>query len=282
MQVWVGTSGYAYADWVGDFYPRGTSSTGMLAHYVTHFPLVELNFTFYRQPTALDLDRIAGRTPAAFQFLVKLHQAFSHEHDLSSAPGFREAVRGLKERGQLLGLLCQYPQRFHNTEENRQRLRALAELFAGHPLAIEFRHVSWHQPEIPAWLAELGDLGDHGLHLVSVDAPDLPGLYPSGLVQSSRLVYIRLHSRRGSSWYQSDKDRYDYLFSDAELTEWLEALRQAREQADRALVLFNNCRRAQAAANAQRLKELLEQLAPELEVVQPFAAPRAHQGRLFG
>jgi len=275
MQVWIGTSGYAYADWVGSFYPPGTSSSGMFRHYAAHFPLVELNFTYYRQPTPLDLERIAARAPAGFQFVVKLHQSLSHEHDLSGAAAFREAVRGLKERGQLLGLLCQYPQRFHNEPGNQARLLDLAAAFPGHELAVEFRHVSWHRPDVPDWLRE------HGLHLVAVDAPRIPALYPSGLVQSSRLIYVRLHSRRAEWWYLSDKERYDYDYSDAELREWLEALRNARSGADRALVLFNNCRHAQAAANAQRFAELLRTLAPELDVVPAFAEHEPHQRALF-
>ena len=51
MQLWIGTSGYVYPDWVGPFYPPRTLSSGMLTYYTKHFPLVELNFTFYRPPT---------------------------------------------------------------------------------------------------------------------------------------------------------------------------------------------------------------------------------------
>jgi uncharacterized protein YecE (DUF72 family) len=275
MQLWIGTSGYSYGEWVGDFYPPGTSSAAMLGYYATRFPLVELNFTYYRVPTRLDLDRIAARVPVGFQFLVKLHQALSHEQDLSGAAAFRDAVQGLQERGQLLGLLCQYPQRFHQTDENRQHVERLAKEFSRHTLAVEFRHNSWHRADVPHWLCE------SGLHFVSVDAPAIPALYPTGLVQSSRLIYVRLHSRRASSWYASDHDRYDYSYSDPELLEWLKALRTAREQADRALVLFNNCRRAQAAANAERFEQLLAELAPELEVVRPFGTPPVEQRSLF-
>src|SRR5262249_49105241 len=59
MQLWIGTSGYSYPDWVGPFYPPGTRGGRMLAHYCRRFPLVELNFTFYRPPTAPILERIA-------------------------------------------------------------------------------------------------------------------------------------------------------------------------------------------------------------------------------
>ena len=81
MHVWLGTSGYSYPDWVGKFYPRGTSPNRMLASYARSFPLVELNFAYYRVPTPAMLARMAGQTPDGFQFLVKLHRSLSHEQD---------------------------------------------------------------------------------------------------------------------------------------------------------------------------------------------------------
>jgi uncharacterized protein YecE (DUF72 family) len=277
MHVWIGTSGYSYADWLGRFYPHGTPAARMFDCYVRRFPLVELNYTYYRPPEAKDLDRLAGRAPDAFQFLVKLHQSFTHELDFSQTAAFRAALEPLRERKMLLGLLAQFPQRFHNETENRQGIEELAERFAGHELAVEFRHASWARPDVAEWLK------DQGIHLVAVDAPAIPALYPSGLVHSTRLIYVRLHSRRTENWYQGDKDRYDYLYSDAEMLEWLNALATRADQADRALLLFNNCRRSQAAENAERVRQLLDQFAPVLEGVPAFR-PRSEgpqQGELF-
>jgi uncharacterized protein YecE (DUF72 family) len=59
MNVWVGTSGYSHRDWAGSFYPAGTRPYRMLAYHPRHFPLVELNFTFYRPTTPEMLGRIA-------------------------------------------------------------------------------------------------------------------------------------------------------------------------------------------------------------------------------
>ncbi len=118
MQLWIGTSGYSYPDWVGGFYPPGTSAQKMFAHYVRHFPLVELNYTFYRPAEKSSLLRLARRAPKEFQFIVKLHRSLSHEHDLSGAAAIREAVDGLQKENRLLGLLCQYPQEFHYTKQN--------------------------------------------------------------------------------------------------------------------------------------------------------------------
>jgi uncharacterized protein YecE (DUF72 family) len=267
MRIWIGTSGYSYPDWVGGFYPLGMRTDRMLAHYVHHFPLVELNFTFYRPPTAEMLGRMAQQVPAGFQFLMKMPRALSHENDPRELPGFRRAAEELQRRGQLMSLLCQLPQATHNEKQHRAWLETLSQELAGLPLAVEFRHHSWSQPDVPPWLAE------HHYELVSVDAPSIPSLYPSGLVQSGPGVYVRFHSRIAYNWYKSDKDRYDYHYDDAALAEWIGDVRGAAAATDRVMLLFNNCQRSHAAENAQRMRELFATLAPELEVVAPFAAP---------
>ena len=265
MKVWVGTSGYSYSDWLGGLYPAGTRPGRMLRHYCGHFPLVELNFTFYHPPTAEVLARMAEQTPEGFQFLVKLPRTLSHEEEPKDLPGFRQAVSELSRRNQLLGLLCQLPQATHDTPRHRGWLQTLASELTGYPMAVEFRHHTWFHPEVAPWLRE------RGLSLVSVDVPDLPGLYPRGLVQSSPTIYVRFHSRQAEKWYDDEKGRYDYSFNDEALGEWIEAIR--RSESDKVLLLFNNCKRGQAAVNAQRMRELLARMAPELEVVPPFAAP---------
>src|SRR5437773_2070177 len=101
MDIWLGTSGYSYPDWIGDFYPAGLRSERMLAWYSRQFPLVELNFTFYRTPTASMLAKLAEKTPDGFQFLVKLPQSLSHEQDRHDLDNFRKAVLELQQRQQL-------------------------------------------------------------------------------------------------------------------------------------------------------------------------------------
>ena len=68
MNVWIGTSGYSYPDWVGEFYPTGLPSGKMLGWYSRFFPLVEINFTFYRVPTAAMLLHLAAQTQRDFSF----------------------------------------------------------------------------------------------------------------------------------------------------------------------------------------------------------------------
>jgi uncharacterized protein YecE (DUF72 family) len=141
-------------------------------------------------------------------------------------------------------------------------------------MAVEFRHVSWACIQIDEWLQE------RNIVLVSVDVPDLPTLYPRKLVQSGRQIYIRLHSRRASSWHGEGADRYDYAYSDLELQSWIDGLAARAEKVDRATILFNNCRRANAVINAQRLMELLTLRDSPFVVI--HAAPAATaQGNLF-
>jgi uncharacterized protein YecE (DUF72 family) len=251
MKVWVGTSGYSYADWVGPFYPPGTRTNRMLAEYVHHFPLVELNFTFYRPPTPEMLARQAERVPAGFQFLVKLPRSISHEERPDELDLFRRSAQEMRRRGCLLGLLCQLPQAHHYTPKRLDWLARVGSELRDYRLAVEFRHRSWARADVPGWL------GERGIDLVSVDAPDIPQLFPSGLVRSTGRVYVRLHSRNTGNWYQSDKERYDYDYSDAELGEWVEAILHTAEQTEEALVLFNNCHGGRAAVNARRIAELL-------------------------
>jgi uncharacterized protein YecE (DUF72 family) len=273
MQVWIGTCGYSFPDWVGPFYPPGTGSERMLGSYAAHFPLVELNFTFYRPPTPAMLARLAEKAPAGFQFVVKVPRTLSHEEDGRDLAGFRTAVEELRQRDRLLGLLCQLPQATHDEPRHRAWIDTLASELTGLGLAVEFRHRSWLRPDVPDWLRE------RQVDLVSVDVPDLPGLYPRALVQAGPRLYVRFHSRNAANWYGSDKERYDYTFSDSEMAEWVSGLAAASERSERALLLFNNCHRGQAAVNARQMHALFTRLCPDIPIVSPFAEPAGPQQR---
>jgi uncharacterized protein YecE (DUF72 family) len=277
MQVWIGTSGYSYLDWVGPFYPNGTRPNRMLAHYVREFPLVELNFTYYKAPTPGMLVRLAEKVPKGFQFLVKLPMTLSHEESHRDLLGFRQAVEAMAQHGCVAGLLCQLPQATHNLAGHRKWVERLGGELGSFHLAVEFRHHSWFKPDVNIWLASLG------LDLVSVDVPDIPSLYPRGLVHSTDRIYIRLHSREKDNWYAENKDRYDYFYEDADIEQWIEALARVSGVARTAFVLFNNCMRSQAAENARRMKQLMKKLVPEMDVLSPFAEtpPLSTQHTLF-
>lgn len=275
MNVWIGTSGYSYPDWIGDFYPSGTRSHQMLPYYSRFFPLVELNFTFYRPPTSAMLARLADNAPSDFQFIVKLPRSLSHEQRRDDLASFRTAATELQRRKQLLGVLCQMPQSTHYGKQSLDWLRTLGDELSELRLAVEFRHRSWARDDMPEWMA-----ANH-LDIVAVDVPDIPALFPRGWVQSSRRAYVRLHSRRADSWYGGDKERYDYSYKDGELNEWIELMKAAHEQTREVLFLFNNCFRGQAVSNGRHLRQLIEERTPDVPVVSPFAEPPSRQRSLF-
>jgi uncharacterized protein YecE (DUF72 family) len=263
VRYWVGTSGYSYPDWVGPFYPPGTRGTKMLDFYSSVFPLVELNFSYYRLPTPEMLARLAEQTPAGFQFLVKLTKTISHQENPADIPAFRAAALEMRQRDRLLGILCQMPQSAHQSKKRWRWLESLFDQFSGLGLAVEFRHCSWSEPVV----AER--LGKAQVDLVSVDVPNLPDLYPRGLVQSTERAYIRLHSRKAENWYGSDQERYDYNYSREEMTEWISSLTLAESKVRQAYVLFNNCHHSQAAANAKQFRDLLRTIPKGAELVEP-------------
>ena len=276
MNVWIGTSGYSYPDWVGDFYPEGTRPANMLPYYCRFFPLVELNFTFYRPPTLDTLGRLADKKPEGFQFVVKLPRTLSHERNPSDLPGFRAAVEELRHRNKLMGLLCQLPQSTHYEKKAVNWLERLGQELADFRLAVEFRHRSWFRPRLTEWMAK------QHLDLVAVDVPDLPALFPRGWVQSGRRAYVRLHSRNAANWYRSEKQRYDYNYDDSALGEWVESLCAAEDRTDEVLFLFNNCFRGQAIENGRRMRVQIEERAPEVHLVATPSAQQPWQGSLFG
>src|SRR5437867_3918272 len=104
-KFWIGTSGFSYRDWVGPIYPPRTRPAEMLELYASKFSIVELNFTFYRMPSAGLFERMVERTPRGFQFLVKIYADVTHARRLDCISQFCEALAPLRDRGRLAGVL---------------------------------------------------------------------------------------------------------------------------------------------------------------------------------
>ncbi len=258
----IGTSGYSFADWVGAFYPPRTQQRQMFAYYVQHFNAVELNFTYYRIPTADTLGRIGRRSPEGFRFWVKANQLTTHEQDRFVADQFLDGLVPLREAGKLAGVLLQFPQSFHRTVANRKYLAAALGDFAAAPAAVEFRHRSWDNP------ATFDGLRARGVTLVVPDVPALGGLFRPAAAVTTRTGYLRLHSRNADNWYagrsagpgEGGRDRYDYSYSHEELTAIAREWSDLEEGPDAIFTFFNNCHRGQAAANAEAFRRIVESL----------------------
>jgi uncharacterized protein YecE (DUF72 family) len=253
--VLIGTSGYSYADWVGPFYPQGLHKSEYLSFYAAEFPVVELNFSYYTQPSASTLERMIEKTPEDFRFAVKAHQSLTHKVDEDfpkEARRFREGIRPLAEAGRLAAVLLQFPYSFHYTPECRRHLQRVCESFADLPKAVEFRGSEWQRDSVYRGLREVQTA------LVNVDEPRLPKLPRPSEVVSSDLAYLRLHGRNADNWWKGDNvSRYDYLYSSGELSEWLPMIERMLAKSRLLLVIFNNHSRGQAIRNARELQGLL-------------------------
>lgn len=153
MRLHVGTSGFAYKEWIGSFYPAGTRDKDMLARYAERLDAVEINNTFYRFPTAAGLAAWAAQVPARFRFAIKAPQRITHVKRLrdvhDDVARLLDAVLTLGPRlGPLLFLL---PPRMP------LNLEALRDLVIRFPpvvqVAFEFRDAHWLCDEVYAVLA---------------------------------------------------------------------------------------------------------------------------------
>jgi uncharacterized protein YecE (DUF72 family) len=145
--IWVGTSGFQYAEWKGSFYPQNLATAKMLPYYAERFPTTEINYSFYRVPALKTLANWSAATPDRFRFTLKAPQQITHVRRLRNAEDvlgrFEEAVRSL---GDKLGMiLFQLPS---SLKKDLPLLRDfLGSLPADLPSAFEFRHASWFGDE---------------------------------------------------------------------------------------------------------------------------------------
>ena len=143
--LFTGTSGFAYQEWKGSFYPEGLKDADMLAHYASRLRSVEINYTFRRDPSPKTVTGWIERSPETFRFAVKAHQRITHWLRLRDAGGavaaFLDRVRGLGHRLGPILFQCPPTLRF-----DRDLLEGfVASLPPGFAYVMEFRHPSWEE-----------------------------------------------------------------------------------------------------------------------------------------
>jgi len=148
MNVWIGTSGFQYPEWKGNFYPEDLPAAKMLPFYAERFSTTEINYTFHRIPAAKTIDNWSQQTPAHFKFALKAPQKITHFAKLRDCADtldyFCQIVSGLGER--LGPILFQLPPNFKKDAAILSSfLRELPSKFRG---AFEIRHESWFDEEI--------------------------------------------------------------------------------------------------------------------------------------
>src|SRR5208283_2966690 len=230
MNLYVGTSGYSYKEWKGNFYPGDLPGKLMLNYYAGRFRTVEINNTFYRMPSVSVLETWAGDVPPDFKFVLKASRQITHIKRLKNAADsvsyLLEAAGTLKER--LGALLFQLPP---NMKKDVPRLRDfLALLPPRRRVAFEFRHQSWFDEEV------FGLLGDNQAALCIAEAE---GELEVPFVATGDWGYLRLR-------------RPDY--GDEELKTWANRVRE-QDWRD-AFVFFKHEAEGKAPQMARRFIEL--------------------------
>lgn len=146
--ILVGTSGYAYPEWKGSFYPADLAASKMLPYYASRFSTVEINATFYRMPTPKIIANWASQVPPSFRFTLKAPKRITHDRRLNDAgelvAGFCAAASELGP--QLAALLFQLPPNFKKNLEVFDRF--LDTLPPRACAAFEFRHESWWDEDV--------------------------------------------------------------------------------------------------------------------------------------
>jgi uncharacterized protein YecE (DUF72 family) len=263
-KVYLGTSGYSYDDWVGPFYPQGTGKAAFLEYYASRFSMVELNFTYYRQPDSRALQSMLAATREDFLFSIKVHKSLTHEVEADwkkAAYTYLRGVNPLVESERLAGVLLQFPFSFHYAEDNRRYLGQLCDELKELPLVIEFRNSAWQRKSV------YDELKNREIATTVVDCPPLEKLPKPDAVTTSDIGYIRFHGRNSANWWDgTNASRYDYLYSDAEFDKWLDKIADMSGNTAILLIAFNNHWRGQAVRNAEQLGGLLREKT-ELEIV---------------
>jgi uncharacterized protein YecE (DUF72 family) len=261
--------------------PRGFQEAEYLAQF---FDTIEINTSFY-QPLRADMAKSwvnrVERNPN-FKFTGKLWRRFTHEHRASheDEKTFKAGIAPLVEAGRLGALLMQFPWSFKNTRESRRYLSALVVQFMEYPLVVEVRHASWNRPQVFRLLADLG------VGFCNIDQPVIGRSIGPSERATAGVGYVRLHGRNYDQWFSSEnhpEERYNYLYSLAELEPWAERIKRVARQAEMTYVIANNHFEGKAIVNALQLIKLITErpvpvpqaLMARYPELQPIAAPHS-------
>ncbi|HJQ20052.1 MAG TPA: DUF72 domain-containing protein [Gemmatimonadaceae bacterium] len=202
MRILAGTSGYAFKEWKGPFYPEDLKDAGMLQYYASQFPAVEINNSFYQLPKEKVLRDWASQVPEDFSFAIKASRRITHFARLK--PECKETLEYLvRTTGAALAervgpVLFQLPPNLKKDVELLKNFLAL--LPEGRRYAMEFRHESWFEPAV------LDALREHNIALVGIEQDD----FSAPVEPTAKWGYLRLH-------------RFDY--DKPRLSDWAEKIR---------------------------------------------------------
>lgn len=278
----------------GSFYPSPKmTAEERLKFYSSRFDVVEVDSSFYAIPSEKVVSLHASRTPPTFTLhykafgLLTQHsinpkalpkaikalldpalleepylpfRAASPEALNLSFQMFSSALRPAQWARKLGVVLFQFSPSFRASQENLDYLLFCRAKLPDYALAVEFRHSSWLEAEQQDKTMDFLNAND--LAYVSVDEPQFPShvTVPPVARATTDVAYVRLHGRNTDTWFQrglTTAQRFQYLYSEEELQEWVDRLDPVIGRTDETFIMFNNCYRTHAVRNAQLMKKLL-------------------------
>jgi uncharacterized protein YecE (DUF72 family) len=164
---------------------------------------------------------------------------------------FKYGLIPLISDGKLTCVLAQFPYGFFPNRESLDYLQGFKEQMEDVPVVFEFRNQTWLKEKTFQFLET------NGMGFCIVDEPKLPKLMPYVSKATSEIGYFRFHGRN-SNWFNVPISvRYDYLYSESELKEFVPGIKDISQKATRTLIFFNNCHAGSAAKNAAQMAKLL-------------------------
>lgn len=244
-RVRIGTSGFSYKDWLGNFYPNFCPDRDFLRYYSSQFDTVEIDATFYRIPAPSTVQKWVDTTPDHFLFAAKFPRTVTHEGEpaqrVDEAGRFIDVIRGL---GSKLGpLLLQFPYGFKPDEFSL--LEAIVNAIPdGLHVSVELRNKKWLTDDLYNLLTR------QNISLCLIDHPWMPRLS----VQTGPFQYIRLLGDR-------KKIESDFSFvreeREDDLVHWREVIKGAAQQGTDVFIYINNHYTGHSPTTARRLIELV-------------------------
>ena len=242
-QWYIGTIGFSYKDWVGEFYPINITQKEYLPFYSKIFNVVEIDTTFHAIPKPSVIQSWFNITPDGFKFCLKTPRIITHELGLKASQGlmseFLESIAPLKEKTG--PILIQLPPRY--TQDNIEDVDLFLSALPGdYQYAIEFRHLSWYNEDTVHLLTT------HHICWVTVDYPKLP----KQIMQTTDFIYIRWIGINGE--YQ--RHSFERVKKINELTSWLALIKSYNNRVTSIYGFFNNDYTGCAASTCKRFVQL--------------------------
>lgn len=235
--IYIGTSGWHYNHWLGDFYPENVDN--MLTYYGQQFKSTEVNNTFYGLPDLRTVETWRDSVPTDFRFSVKASQYITHMKKLKDP---KESVKKLLDAvepfdDQLSVILFQLPDNWHF---NAERLSNFLELLPDHyRYAFEFRDKDWHNAETYDLLSSRNAAFCIYEYAGEVSPKEI----------TADFAYVRLHGQENTP--------YEGKYDTKTLSGWAGAIHAWSQQVEDIYFYFDNDQYAYAAQNALQLQSMI-------------------------